>query len=252
MLKNPATYFLSLVQQSGKSPNFWMSEEYIHLSDLVWEVKEENYQGFVDDKRDWYFPSFSSIGLKFAEWKGFQVGFQNETIGKFWDHEFIYDPNNFLNLSGSKWKVFRKNIKKHQDKPWEYRRIRKNSIDEEDVIKLFLEWADGKNLYDPETFTRFVIHGENRFGLFLNGVLKGVNIADVNFNYINYRICFDNGEPFLNEFLRYKFYTSEWVLNQNKYVNDGGSLGSYGLCRFKNKLNPVAIMNVYTGVKDED
>jgi len=248
-LQNPATYFLTLIQQKGKSPNFWMSEEYIEYSGLKWCDAGGMLQGFKTDDGYWFFPYYSTTSKEFYSFNNL-TGFQDDTrTGTFWDYEFIYDPKKFLDLSGHLWKIFRKNIRKHIDKPYEYRPIERNDEELEKVIQLFLNWVDGKTIFDPETFTHFVIQGENRFGLFLDGVLKGVNIADTNFKYINYRICYDDGELYLNEFLRWKFYTSEWVQSQNKLVNDGGSLGSDGLFRFKNKLNPVDIKDIFTGVE---
>ena len=251
MIKNPVTYFLNLIQENHASPNFWMSEEYIRLSELEW-VEENGHQGFKDDEGKWFFPPYNPTAQRFI-WipDSVVVGFQDDMCyddRKFWDYEFIYDPKEFLNLSGGKWKVFRKNIKKHQDKPWEYKKIWGDEKREE-VIELFLKWSEGKTLFDPETFTNFVLHGVHRFGLFMHGDLVGVNIADKNFKYINYRICFDTGEEFLNEFLRWKFYTSDWVQRQDKLVNDGGCLGSEGLKRFKMKLRPIEIKDVYTGVE---
>lgn len=247
MPNSPIRYFLELARIKRKNPNFWMSEEYIELSGLKF-FESENTIGFLDDDDFWFFPVYNSTLNAFI-CIGNVTGFQNEPFGKFWDHEFIYDPRNFLNLSGNKWKVFRKNVRKHQEKDWEYRKL--ESIEQDEVIQLFLEWVEGKEIYDPETFTKFVILGRNRFGLFLDGELKGVNIADTNYKYINYRICFDTGELYLNEFLRWKFYTSEWVLSQNKLVNDGGCLGSEGLKRFKKKLQPIEIKDIYTGVPNE-
>ena len=244
-LKNLATYFLNLVQQERKSPNFWMSEEYIRLAKLKW-VEEDHLQGFKNDEGYWFFTPYNTTTKEF-EPIGL-VGFQDEYLlgsQTFWDHEFIYDPKNFVSLSGNKWKVFRRHIRKLDNPYWSYERLPDDEEMDKHVAALFLDWAEGRELFDPEIFTKFVIQGENRFGLFLNGVLMGVNIADTNFKYINYRICVDTGEEFLNEYLRWRFYTSEWVQDQNKLVNDGGCLGSEGLKRFKMKLRPIEIKNIY-------
>ena len=249
MLKNPATYFLTMAQQKGKSPNFWMSEEYIDLAGLEWS-EGYGFQGFRDEERVWIFPYFLTHHQIFSGTHSL-TSFQDEPKGglSFWDYEFIYDPKDFLSLNGKKWKTFRKNIKKHWPKDYKYRRLKDQ--DQDDVAELFLKWSEGKTLYDPETFTNFVLWGKNRWGLFLDGVLRGVNVFDTNWKYINYRICFDDGELYLNEYLRYKFYTSQWTLEQNKLVNDGGCLGSEGLERFKRKLNPIEVKMIYTGVENE-
>ena len=76
--------------------------------------------------------------------------------------------------------------------------------------------------------------------------LVGMNVWDENFAFINYRYCIDDGAPFLNEYLRYCFYTHPTILLINKYVNDGGCLDSEGLKKFKMKLNPLAVYKVFS------
>jgi len=79
--------------------------------------------------------------------------------------------------------------------------------------------------------------------------LVGLNVWDENYAFVNYRLCIDNGEPYLQEFLRYLFYTQD-VLATERWVNDGGSLGREGLERFKLKLNPVAVWKVFSSRKE--
>ncbi len=77
--------------------------------------------------------------------------------------------------------------------------------------------------------------------------MVGMNVWDENHLYINYRLCIvDPSERFLDEFMRYLFYTDPLIMEQNKLVNDGGVLGNEGLKRFKDKMNPFSVRPVYS------
>ncbi len=91
---------------------------------------------------------------------------------------------------------------------------------------------------------KYVLEGENRWGLFANGNLVGMNIWDENYRFINYRYCIDDGAPDLNRYLRLKFYTHDIIISKGKYINDGGSLGDEGLREFKMRLNPYRVYTV--------
>ena len=240
--------FLRQLKQSGKDLNFWMSEEYIEHAKLVCIDDGQGRTGYQDDSGDWLFPTIDRDGTVNSD--GVQLGFIDDEIGPFWDYQYVYDPKNYLDLSGNKWKVLRRHINTMKGREWAYRALQKD--DEEEVIQLFLLWSKGRELYDNEVFGRFVLFGKLRWGLFEKGKLRGVNIADSNDDFINYRYCFDDGEKLLNEYLRYRFYVSNYVQNSNKLVNDGGSLDSGSLARFKNKFRPIQIRSVYTGRTNEN
>jgi hypothetical protein len=119
------------------------------------------------------------------------------------------------------------------------------------VSELMIQWGKDKNVFDPETMLRFGLMGEHRFGLFLKksgcaAQLIGLNIWDENWKYVNFRYCIDDGSSFLQEYLRYQFYTDPEIQAKGKLVNDGGALDSEGLLRFKLKLNPVQVIKVYS------
>lgn len=240
-MRSVARKYLELAKAHGQDPNFWMSEEFIEKAGLYWVIRGP-LVGFQQDG-EWFFPPYDVCmeefitGISYTSFLGFQ-------LGAFLDYQFIYDPKKFLDLSGGAWKVFRKNINKHSGHPWVYRPIIENDL--EQVELLLLQWADERELFDPEVFVRFVCEGEHRWGLFLNDTLHAVNVADTNYRYINFRYCIDNGSKYLNEYARFVFYCSEWVQVQNKLVNDGGCLDTPSLGKFKEKLNPCAVVPVFT------
>ena len=114
------------------------------------------------------------------------------------------------------------------------------------IKELLLKWAKDRKLFDNEVMIKFILAGENRWGLFNDGRLVGMNVWDENFTFINYRYCIDDGTPFLNEYLRHCFYTHSTILSTYKYVNDGGCLDSKGLKKFKMKLNPFKVYKVFS------
>lgn len=233
--------------------NFWMSEEYINKKELVWS-RNGDLAGWKESptSEEWFFPPTTPDGLFYYNnniFTGMSLSFSCSPYSEFLDYQFIYNPKDFLEMKGHKWATFRKNIKKYPQRTkglLVYDNL--DSHEEKQIENLILCWGEkkGDTIHDPELLIKYAMEGENRKGLYCNEELVGINIWDENFQYINYRYCIDNGEPFLNEYLRYLFYTDSEIQNKNKLVNDGGALGSEGLKKFKEKLNPVSILKVYS------
>lgn len=243
--------YLKKAQSKDYIPNFWMSEEYIQKRGLVWTSIKTGWEGFVDPDNpdEWFFPPIKSHTNDFPHKQEYSLHSIYSTFVykeippalcfRFLDWQFFYDPIEFTLMVGSHWSVFRKNVRKYPARC--SRGIGLNYIPMKGkehykkIESLLLKWSDGRELYDPEVLVRYAFEGGQRYGLFNNNELVGMNIADRNFNFINYRYCIDNKEPFLQEYLRFLFYTHP---DTNMYVNDGGSLGEEGLLAFKMKLNP--------------
>jgi hypothetical protein len=245
----PKDYWEAL-RQNKILPNFWQTQEYIDKAELEWKRIGQEY-GWVDPRQHgWVLPPYN--GQSFDTHQYIWAGFPDAIPEKkdiMLDHQYIYDAHQFTieGLVGSQWKVYRKNIKKFPNRnPGEsvYRKL-ENGECEHQITEMLLNWSEGKEIHDPDVMVKFLLYGQLRWGLFLNGTLVGVNIGDENWAFAIYRYCLDNGEPFLNEYLRHCFYTSEWV-QQKQWVNDGGDLGNMQLASFKQKLNPTAVYIVYT------
>jgi len=83
-----------------------------------------------------------------------------------------------------------------------------------------------------------------------NEQLMAINAWDENWEFINYRVCIvRQNEPFLDEFVRWLFYTDSQIQSSGKLVNDGGTLGSPGLERFKDKMNPYRKRITHSWIK---
>jgi hypothetical protein len=54
----------------------------------------------------------------------------------------------------------------------------------------------------------------------------------------------DETVPYISEFARFKFYQQWWY--SNVLVNDGGCLGLASLEKFKDKMNPIEKIPIYT------
>ncbi|MCK9570200.1 hypothetical protein M0R72_14745 [Candidatus Pacearchaeota archaeon] len=244
----PIAQYLDRMRVLGVDPNFFMSAEYLYhkgvaplsLPNGVWGLVEYGEYG-------WFLPPLDGLGHLFPARKVY-AGLPNITGTEFLDYQFIYDPNRFLDLSGHHWSTFRKNIRKWPNRvgtPYSYRPLIEG-VHEDQVADLLEVWAKGDTIHDPETMSRIALFGQHRWGLFSDEKLVGLNACDLNWKYINFRVCIDSGEPFIQEYLRYCFYTSDFVQESNRLVNDGGCLGLAGLEQFKMKLNPLRIDQIYS------
>lgn len=243
-------------------PNFWFSLEYFKKANL--EIKYE--QGWVwleDDSRVVFPPIYlwnegiynvNEVPIEHGYWSSFHdykiITFPNK---KFLDYEYIFNPLYFKNMAGGKWKTFRKNCRKWPRNNTRnlYAKLIKNSLFQYKVNNLLEKWLINKKneiIEDDMTIFNYFQNGENRKVLFnsYNNIV-GINIWDENWKYINYRYSVtDPSEPFVSEYLRWLFYTDPEIVNKNKLVNDGGTLGNENLKKFKNKMNPVQINKIYT------
>jgi hypothetical protein len=171
---------------------------------------------------------------------------------EFLDNEYIFNPNEFADLSGGRWEVFRKNIRKwpKEHPKWTYC----DDCDEEQVRKVLGNWLEEKmkTVLDADILVEFAFTS-NLIGIYRKylydgeGTLVAINVWDQNWKYINFRYCIiDMSQPYLDEFARYLFYTDPDIQISGKLINDGGSLGNKGLEKFKDKLNPVRKREVYS------
>lgn len=258
----PEDFWEALEASPNLTPNFWMTEEYVQRKGLQW-VEENGLWGWQEmEEGGWVFPPIdcSKQFIHAPCWAGFSVSSEvGAVVGAFsqvarpLDFQFIYDPERFLDLTGSQWKVFRKNIKKYPERfPGflEYKEIKPGEHDT-DLTEMLLNWAGAKDIYDNDVMVDYLFNGNMRWGLFRDGKLEGVNVADENHKHLIFRYCLDSGIPFLNEYLRWRFYTDPFVQACGKLVNDGGSLGSLGLFNFKMKLNPVEVQQVFITLPKE-
>ena len=254
--------YWAAVKKHNLIPNFWMSEEYISKAGLVW-VNTGGLCGWVLPAQqsgawEWFFPPMTKKGFFVGDgshsvYAGFLENIVLDDNVKFLDYQFIYDPKDFLNLEGPQWGVFRKNIKKYPKRSNAeliYRKIDSENTQDSDSIKLLLNWAGEKEFFDNEVMIKYIVQGLHRWGLFADEKLVGMNVFDENWMFTNFRYCVDDGTPFLNEYMRYLFYTNDIIIMRNKLVSDGGSLDNEGLRRFKMKLNPCEIY-VVTSYKQE-
>lgn len=252
------------MKNMGIDPNFYVSVPYLTLSDAICYIQD----GLIwAEANDWIlFPpllySYKDLILDSFSIKKIWSDFDNlkctelcpdgnDSNLKFLDWEYIFNPIDFKELSGKKWETYRKNIRKwpKRNPNWLYT----GRLNLEECFKLLGYWFEEKadNLQDAELMIKFIENDDDIFkkGLYNNGKLVAINIWDENYRYINYRYCFvDHCEPFLDEFVRYLFYTDREIVSKGKFINDGGTIGNPGLEKFKDKLNPFRKRKVYSYV----
>ena len=163
----------------------------------------------------------------------------------FLDWNYVYDPRSFGSMSGKSWAVFRKNAKK-----WPRRHTYFSWTSDpapiDDLIPLIDSWTGGREIvHDDEALWAYLHRSKEQRSLYSAGALVAWLAWDTNFWGTNFRwLIVRRDMPFLDEYCRWYFYTN--ICDPSKLVNDGGALGSKGLERMKDKMNPVRKIPIYT------
>ena len=251
MKPGDASQYLERARALRIVPNFWLSAEYLSAQDA--KLRSDKNVMWIEEDEWAVFPPLplNSIFLHEAHCPVLPIwsDFENFAAGEkteFLDWEYTYDSDRFSDMSGGKWKVFRKNSRKwpRDNEGWKYSLAPPNK---ENIERLLLKWLGPRTaeIEDGDSLLWFVFNGTRRGFLLRGDELVGINVWDANEPYLMYRYCItDPDEPFLDEFARLLFYQSV----PGKLVIDGGSLGNPGLERFKDKLNPVKKREVYSRV----
>jgi len=263
--------YLKELERRRIEPNFWTSEEYIQKAGLQ-QVMEDGWLFIVEDGAVVLPPLPIGPQAPFDKkiWSDFHEHIPGHTPqfhreyfdGELdeLDLEYIYDPLNFNHMDGAHWAVFRKNCRKWPNRnPGEivYDRLTLSNDNPHGLFELIVSWLTGleesgeEEIHDHEVLLKYLYNGLNRKALWLDGELMGVNIWDSNYKYINYRYCICRpDQPFLSEYLRWRFYTDRVIQltrkQTGKLVNDGGVLDRPALKAFKDKMNPCRVRSVYT------
>lgn len=280
-LASHSTY-LQILEQLNIDPNWWCSDEYFHRAGWtertlvapngakaigVFEKCSDllvlPLVGLSPYRLLTYVPK---IGI-WADLPGFCPDFYefparlhrvSDSNPSILDLNYIYNPADFLEMKGSQWAVFRKNSRKF---PRRYIQQNIRYIPEpewtpacEDYLDqssdLMDEWTGRlpeDELADAATLINYFCKGNNRMVLVDDSDrLLGMNIWDDNYKYINYRYCICRDTPFLSEYMRLLFYQDIAKRHPGKLVNDGGVLDRPGLQEFKNKMNPVKKLTIFT------
>ena len=239
------------LQLGGWEPNFFVSREYVTAS--RWEVGNAGGVLAVFDGDQMMLPPVDEGGLlirgnPWADYEGYQGDGEQELM----DVQFIYDPISFEDLSGGKREVFRKNTRKFAKAHPGLVYREAESVDE--LLSSFGLWLDEeREVYDVEGIMRYLDAADlSRVRILTDGSdLIGANVWDENFCYINFRYSFvDPSVRFASEYIRLLFYLD--MRGRGKLVNDGGSLGSDRLHRFKSRLGPERIGEIHTWKGKED
>lgn len=251
--------YLKNLQLSGIDPNFWTSQEYFEKAGWAEQNSQEGKLIRIVDPYGYdMLPVIDTeiSGVLYIQcWSDFN-GMLNKPIQNlkpfFLDYEYIFKAANFMDMSGGKWSLFRKNSRKWPNRIGQgyiYKPIDEDSqIQLNDVVVSWLQsLGELETVHDDEVMLKYVFEGENRMGLFTeDGVLRAINIWDSNWKYTNYRYCICRKEPFLSDFARLLFYQDMYRRNPECLVNDGGVLDKISLKDFKDHMNPISVRKVYS------
>lgn len=267
--------YLRKIKELRIDTNFWCSQEYLSFAGAV-EKKNDHFVWLEDPDAGLLF--FPSIDLRYgflspynpehltiwSDFAGFSPVFpafhRFPYRPEFLDYEYLYWPNNFQNMRGGRWKVFRKNVRKwpRRNRCWRYELATKHSRREEaDILELVAAWLEAigiDKVHDGDVMIKFAVGGEYRALLYRKDQLVGMNVWDYSpTDRINFRYSIAlPGEDFLSDYLRFLFYTSPPVRCWGLTVNDGGALDNPGLKKYKEKLNPIRIRTVQTWRRETD
>lgn len=238
------TEYLDILERLGVTPNFFTSEAYWQAAG--WEEKRGVLYNWVEDGEGrLMLPPANVCGLlaksPWADFPGYAgVGYRYPL-----DVQFVYDPRKVVSLEGHDRQVFRKNVHRFER---EHVEIGYRPAAEGEVLGCLSDWLEeGQEVYDLETVLVYVeACGPDRSRVLVaDGMVVGANLWDENYRWINFRYSFQRRDvKCLSEYLRYCFYRE--ATNGGKLVNDGGNLGSDTLDRFKRKLGPDIIDQIYT------
>ncbi len=269
--------YLQYLEKFKIIPNFFCSEEYFKKSGIM-ETEEEGILFILEGEMSTWIivPPIDTLTEKLADiesseqlsiWSDFPDYKPEGFIPQLLDQEFIFNPKSFLNMAGGEWQTFRKNCRKFPNRfsngTLSYIKI-SNLIQKrgEDWVErrlrgVLLSWLESINpetlIQDEDLMIKYLLKGQNRKVLVNpKGDIYGINIWDSNYHYINYRFCFCKKDDFLSEYMRFLFYTDPEIQKQNKLVNDGGSVGNPNLLKFKMKMNPVQVRNVYSWIRKDE
>jgi hypothetical protein len=240
---------LDRAQQLKIEPNFYLSEPYLKLCKA--KCWEQNNWIWIEADKWCLFPRLSLTEDKISNhptkkvWSDFN-GWPSVKHREFLDWEYVFNPVAFNDMSGGTWEIFRKNSRKWQktNKNWVYC----GYFDSPAAALLVAEWLEAKQqtVQDADLIIEYVLNLQTLPGIQRRCLydederLMAINTWDENWQYINFRFCIiRQGEPFLDEFVRWLFYTDSQIQATGKLINDGGTVGNIGLEHFKDKLNPV-------------
>lgn len=261
MTKISLSQYLNRAEELGIDPNFFMSEAYLSLSNV--KILQRKGYVYLQDRHWCLFPPIP-LGSDLDRVEGIDriwATFLDEMFVydmkeySFLDYNYIFDPQQFTRMEGHRWETFRKNSRKwiKLNAEWTYSHVRPAAAE---AGLLIAEWLGRKqhDVHDGELLARFAYFEESlpiyRKYLYRGKELVAINAWDENWKYINYRVCFvKQGEPFLDEFVRWLFYTDPEIIGMRKLVNDGGTLGNKGLEAFKDKMNPDSKYRIYSYIK---
>jgi hypothetical protein len=223
------------------------------MINVGWEVIQEgDFFHVVDSEGVYMLPGITMDGVISEKpyWSGF-----GGSPGEFLDHEFIYHPFppdiNITNLPGNKYKTYRKNVRKFlkDNEPLELLEIGNFRY----IEHIMEEWANSKGepeIHDGDAMIRILTNDPLLLYIYSGNRCLGFIVYDINYKYVNFRYCFVNPNYWgLSEYARLLFHQFVGSRFCTLLINDGGSLGSEQLYRFKKRLNPYQINQINTTLK---
>ena len=248
--------YITVLRAFEIQPNFFCSEEYFRRAG--WSEVINAGWIWVTDGDQIVLPPINLVTGELSKkihedvWSDLGDFAPENAAPVFLDYEFLHKPGNLvLDLQGSEWRKFRKNIRKFEKRVNELPEYRPARLDDMPSIRLLIErWLNGlkdDDVHGADIMLDYLLNGENRKVLANRfGHLYGINVWDYNHKFFNFRFCVCDPDPelFASEYLRMRFFSDPLI--SHCWINDGGALDRPGLQKFKESLNPSTIRKMFS------
>jgi hypothetical protein len=262
-MSQPPRDYLTRMCQLGIDPNFWCSDCYFLHARFV-EYQKDGLIWVRDRLHQLIFPPLPvgsperclNWDVSESVWCGWEGYSPASGVRETLDIEYFYRAERLAVLSEAP-ATFRKHVKrfirdmgKHPVfTPWRHYPC----ISESDLIQVVLANLDAseqEELEDGDAVISFITESPSVLVLMPEGSREvwGVVGYDRNWKYLNFRYCFTRSDihPYLQEYVRWRFYGMAFANDPETIVNDGGTLGRPGLKNFKDRLRPNNRREVYS------
>lgn len=256
--------YLDMLAQFNIEPNFECSQEYFSAAGWTEHIQQGKIK-VMDKEGCQMLPSLDVQSGKILNDPCF-IGLPNMSkeisVGPLLDQEFIYAglPHDF-DFAGGPWKTTRKNMRKAEKElggilgfelVQPYEEQGKYQVLQAAIEKMLIDWGGNRDMFAPDLFCHFALNGQNRIIVRTPEKMIVALLAwDGNYKYVNFRVCLTAPVDGLSDWCRIKFRQIIGRKFPKHLINDGGVCKNPTLLKYKKRLCPEKINDIYSIEKPE-